>query len=82
MNNYMYDAMTDVFPGLDSMGLSLMFIIIVWSLFWKGLALWHSGRKAEPVWFVVLLVVNTMGILEIIYLFGVLKLKLSHLFRK
>ena len=55
-------------------------IFLLWSLFWKGLALWHSGRKGSGWWFVILFLVNTVGILEIIYLFGVLKLKFSELF--
>ena len=57
-------------------------LIVLWSIFWKGLALWHSGRRGQPWWFVILLVVNTVGLLEIIYLFLVLKLKLSELFSK
>jgi len=42
--------------------------ILIWSLFWKGLALWTAGRRKEKIWFIVLLLVNTVGILEIIYL--------------
>jgi len=57
-------------------------ILVLWVIFWKGLALWHSGRRGHAWWFVILLVVNTVGILEIIYLFGVLKLKFSQLFSK
>lgn len=62
----------------------LPFIIplIVWSLFWKGLALWHAGRQNQPWWFVILLLVNTAGILEIVYLFAVLKMKASKLFKR
>ena len=56
--------------------------LLLWSIFWKGLALWHAGRRGQPVWFVALLIVNTFGILEIVYLFGVLKLKFSQLFNK
>ncbi|MEK9207316.1 MAG: DUF5652 family protein [Patescibacteria group bacterium] len=59
-----------------------MILLIVWSLFWKGLALWHSAKKHQGWWFIILLVVNTVGILEIIYLFGVLKLKSSELLPK
>ncbi len=60
----------------------LVFILAIWSVFWKGLALWHSAGRREPWWFVILLVVNTAGILEIIYLFAVAKLKFSELFSK
>lgn len=41
--------------------------ILIWSVIWKGIALWKCGRLNQIRWFVVLLVVNTMGILEIIY---------------
>jgi hypothetical protein len=57
-------------------------LLLLWEGFWKGLALWHSGRRGQPWWFVILLIVNTVGILSIIYLFAVAKLKLSELFSK
>jgi len=44
-------------------------VIIIWSIVWKGFALWKSAREGSKVWFVVLLVVNTVGILEILYLY-------------
>ena len=44
-------------------------LIMIWSLLWKGLALWKSARLKQPVWFVLLLVINTLGILEILYIF-------------
>jgi hypothetical protein len=59
-----------------------LLLLVIWSLFWKGLALWHAGRRGQPWWFVILLIVNTVGILEIIYLFAVLKLKFGELFKK
>jgi hypothetical protein len=47
----------------------LLTLIIVWSLFWKGLALWKSAQQKHKAWFIVLLIVNTVGILEILYLY-------------
>ena len=47
----------------------LFVAIILWSLLWKGLALWKSARLNQKTWFIVLLLVNTLGILEIFYLF-------------
>jgi len=49
--------------------------LIIWSLFWKGLALWRAGTRKEKIWFIVLFLVNTVGILEIIYLFTRKKMK-------
>jgi methionyl-tRNA synthetase len=46
----------------------VLFALVAWSVIWKGLALWRAGRKEHLAWFIVLLVVNTCGILEIIYL--------------
>jgi uncharacterized membrane protein len=70
-------------PGVGIFGgMSLFFIaLLVWSLFWKGLALWHAAKRHEPWWFVIILVVNTAGILEIIYLFIVAKVKPEKLFK-
>ena len=59
----------------------LLLLIVIWSLFWKGHALWHASRRSQPWWFVIMLILNTAGILEIIYLFAVIKLKWSQLFQ-
>lgn len=34
----------------------------------KGFALWRSAHRDDSVWFIILLVVNTAGILPAIYL--------------
>jgi len=47
----------------------LFVLLIIWSLIWKGMALWKSARRGEKVWFVALLIVNTAGILDILYLY-------------
>lgn len=67
------------FPFLFGTTLSL---VLLWSLFWKGLALWHSAGRKDAWWFVALLLINTMGLLEIIYLFAFAKLKINELFGK
>ncbi len=54
-------------PGQFIWG-GVLFPVILWSLFWKGMALYRSARNGQKIWFVVLLLVNTLGILEIIYL--------------
>jgi hypothetical protein len=43
--------------------------VLVWSLAWKGWALWKAAKNDSPVWFIVLLLVNTVGILDILYIF-------------
>ena len=49
--------------------------LLIWTLVWKGVALWKAARRNEKIWFVALLVLNTLGILEIIYIFFVAKKK-------
>ena len=44
-------------------------VIAAWSLVWKGIALWKAGRNNQLYWYIALLIINTFGILEIIYLF-------------
>ncbi len=52
----------------------VLFAVVAWSIFWMGLALWHAARRGDKVWFVVFLLVHTVGILEIIYLAFVVKI--------
>lgn len=59
----------------------ILVAVVLWTAVWKGLALWHAARRNEPGWFVALMIVNTLGILEIIYLFAVAKKKTNELFK-
>jgi len=51
----------------------LIALAMMWALVWKGFALWKSAELRQKYWFIAILVVNTFGILEIIYLFLVAK---------
>ncbi len=51
----------------------ILIISIFWILPWKGYATWTAARERDKVWFIVLLLLNTVGILEIIYLFYIAK---------
>lgn len=42
--------------------------LMIWELIWKGIAMWKSGRNNQLAWFVFILILNTAGILPIIYL--------------
>lgn len=57
-------------PGIYGVFTTIaILIIIAWTLPWKGVALWKSARNDQLAWFIVLLLVNTLGILEILYIF-------------
>jgi len=47
----------------------LITFVSLWALVWKGFALWKSASKKSSLWFIILLIVNTLGLLEILYIF-------------
>lgn len=47
----------------------IVFLGILWSLPWKGMALWKAAHRRDMWWFIALLVVNTVGLLDIVYLY-------------
>ncbi|MFH0936503.1 MAG: DUF5652 family protein [Candidatus Woesearchaeota archaeon] len=53
----------------------LLILAIIWSLIWKGIALWKAARNSDKTWYIVLLIVNTLGILEILYIYVFYKKK-------
>lgn len=48
---------------------ALFVILLIWSLIWKGIALWRAARCGDKAWFIALLILNTLGVLEIFYIF-------------
>jgi hypothetical protein len=49
---------------------ALLVAAIAWSIAWKGASLWRAARNGSKPWFVALLLTNTMGVLDAIYLFA------------
>ena len=62
------------FPALNPFGI---LAILIWSMFWKALALWRASKGNQRYWFVAILLLNTFGIIEIIYLLKFAKDKLT-----
>ncbi len=48
--------------------LVLLAALVIWTTAIKAFALWHAARNGQVLWFVALLVVNSIGILELVYL--------------
>jgi hypothetical protein len=46
-----------------------LFLILVWTIPWKGIALWKAARNSHKKWFIAIFLLNTMALLEIIYIF-------------
>ena len=67
----------NIFQGISQTPAILLFAIYIWSILWKGIALWKSAKLSQRNWFVGILILNTLGILEIAYLFFFAKQKLQ-----
>ncbi len=52
-------------------------ILAIWSVAWKAVSLWRSARRGQRLWFGILLVINTLGILDMVYIFLVARDKKS-----
>jgi len=48
-----------------------LLILALWTIPWKIYAVWLAAKRNEKKWFVVLLILNTVGILEIFYIFKI-----------
>ena len=46
----------------------LIVILAIFEIIMKGFAMWRASERKSKGWFWVLLVINTMGILPLIYL--------------
>ena len=58
-------------PFLQPLGIyavPVLALILIWSLTLKGVALWRAARNGQKRWFIVLLLVNGLGVIELIYL--------------
>lgn len=62
-NMEFYSQGLDQFPWFP-----LLVPVTIWSMFWKGIALYRAARNQQKVWFIGLLIIDTAGILEILYL--------------
>jgi hypothetical protein len=61
--------------NLSGFALFLFVLILVWASVWKFIALWKAARKGSLGWFIVFALVNTVGILEILYIFIISEMK-------
>ena len=73
-------------PSPERLGLGLVFVgvmvlVALWSLVWKVQSVWKAARAGSKWWFVVLLVVNTLGILDILYIYVFSKRKLRDIMK-
>ncbi|MDD4761747.1 MAG: DUF5652 family protein [Candidatus Pacebacteria bacterium] len=44
-------------------------LMLLWTAYWKGMALWKAAKKGDLKWFIAILIINTIGVLEILYIY-------------
>ncbi len=55
--------------GISQSSLFILIVLMLWSLSWKAIALWKSARRGQAGWFIFFVFVNSVGVMELIYLF-------------
>lgn len=53
----------------------VIWLALIWTIPWKGMALWRAAKLNHKWWFIALLIVNTLAVLEILYIFVFSKIK-------
>lgn len=53
----------------------ILIAILLWTFPWKAWALWLAAKRGDIWWFLALLLLNTLALLEIVYIFFVAKQK-------
>jgi methionyl-tRNA synthetase len=57
---------------------AIVFVMMIWSVVLKGIALWRASHSNQRNWFIALMLpINTGGILELVYLFKFAKKPLT-----
>jgi len=46
----------------------VIIILAIWDAVWKLIAMWKAGRNNHLAWFICIALINTLGILPIIYI--------------
>jgi hypothetical protein len=46
----------------------VLIIFIIWEVVWKLIALWKASRNNHLAWFICIALINTLGVLPIIYI--------------
>ena len=46
----------------------VIIILAIWEAVWKLIAMWKAGRNNHLAWFICIALINTAGILPIVYI--------------
>ena len=68
METFVYDFIFKYLNPQTPGGVASIIILSIWGLIWKSLGFWKSARSNERLWFIGFVILQTLGILEILYL--------------
>lgn len=54
-----------------------IYFLLVWTMTWKAIGSWKAARNGHLIWFLAIFIINTVGILPIIYIFFFQRLTFS-----
>ena len=69
------DLLTSNLQTTDTVPMWVLLLIMLWVLPWKGYSMWLAAQRKDKKWFLILLIINSLAILDIIYIFFVAKKK-------
>lgn len=46
----------------------VIILLVIWEAIWKLIAMWKAGRNNHLAWFICIALINSIGILPIIYI--------------
>ena len=64
--------MAGTFEAITSqlgMSLWILVVILIWDGIWKLISMWKAAQNKSLVWFIILALVNSVGILPILYIY-------------
>ena len=56
------------FPAWLAVFIPIIIILAIWDGVWRIIGMWKSARNKQLAWFICIVIINTIGILPIIYL--------------
>ena len=51
----------------------LIIILAIWDMIWKIVAMWYASRDNQKMWYILLAIINSIGVLPILYLLVIRK---------
>lgn len=61
------DSFTEFYHSI-AWFIPLIIICVLWDVVWKLIAMWKAARNTDLAWFICIALLNTMGLIPIIYI--------------